>query len=846
MVKSNKRTIFDITLDFLKKFALDEKPDNRDWITLENGVHVPVENGQSKKVAVTAFLEKKKPEQDRNKNREKIIKILKENGYDDSQEKGAFVRPESGFAFKVDRELDTLSQMPKDFLEEQIGYWKPKIDISPQSPQAAFGRVRIALAKAAYEEQFGELLDEEGALRKYQEEEKKKADAEFQRNLEMEREQDLKKERREQIENLQDEPIFKDKERTYSKQDDFLSTAILPSYQSHSSIITPELSNKEERLLKDYSGPAFTKINRLAREDANNPDVKLFDNILSRSETTKPLVLFRGEHGDKSTISSGDGFLSTTTDFEVARRYKGKEGRIYEVHVPSGMQAISMVPYSKYEESEIVLPRGLKTAITGYRRIGDDIVEVVEVKKQDADSYAKDSATKVQDSILNSAFDVLYGYAVAKGAAVHVKTFNDREISACLVHGVLLGYAIGKDILDALAEDSNQWITVKPNGQEHTGAHVLIEGETGEIKAGMGGKFTGKKLHELPQSKNPHPITEEKWQARQERTAKNAASSRPPNGDFVKLRKLKSSDGIFDEIEKRAGLKITPAGAHGISIDGNVVLSDKERFLKNLVFATEESLAAKIEDYRQQKKDAKKMKDAFWRDRSRKQSAFFEAAYAAALDMKRENGKNAVTPDEIAKQHPPYPLSAKEIESLQKKDKAATAKPSVADPPKEPSDIDVASHYTYQGDRIINSLLRRGSNALVPARTIGDIEALDKMMEQNKLKETTVLYRGIVLSKMPKGFDKDQFMAVGSTFSDPAFLSTSRSFVQADNFASGEDGAVLRLIVPKGVGAINMQPVSKYPHEKEILLDRNLKWENIGVIEQPDGPPVVTLKLKAE
>ena len=75
----------------------------------------------------------------------------------------------------------------------------------------------------------------------------------------------------------------------------------------------------------------------------------------------------------------------------------------------------------------------------------------------------------------------------------------------------------------ALAQDADRWITVKPNGEEEKGRPVLIESETGEIKAGMGGKFTGKKLSELPQSKNPHPITEAKWQARQKRLAEKQA-----------------------------------------------------------------------------------------------------------------------------------------------------------------------------------------------------------------------------------------------------------------------------------------------------------------------------------
>lgn len=68
------------------------------------------------------------------------------------------------------------------------------------------------------------------------------------------------------------------------------------------------------------------------------------------------------------------------------------------------------------------------------------------------------------------------------------------------------------------AMDADKWITVKPNGAEHKGAHVKV-GEGGEIKAGMGGKFNGQKIgevrknftgpksHEAKPYKEPEPVT---------------------------------------------------------------------------------------------------------------------------------------------------------------------------------------------------------------------------------------------------------------------------------------------------------------------------------------------------
>lgn len=67
-----------------------------------------------------------------------------------------------------------------------------------------------------------------------------------------------------------------------------------------------------------------------------------------------------------------------------------------------------------------------------------------------------------------------------------------------------------EDLLGGLGElkapgmDENKWITVHPNGPDNEGRPALIDGESGEVKGGMGGKFTGEKVthtHEESSSK---------------------------------------------------------------------------------------------------------------------------------------------------------------------------------------------------------------------------------------------------------------------------------------------------------------------------------------------------------
>lgn len=74
------------------------------------------------------------------------------------------------------------------------------------------------------------------------------------------------------------------------------------------------------------------------------------------------------------------------------------------------------------------------------------------------------------------------------------------------------------------AMDADRWITVHPNGEQGKGRPALID-EKGTVKAGMGGKFNGRNIDDIPRGKNPHPVREEKYQARQARMVERQSSS---------------------------------------------------------------------------------------------------------------------------------------------------------------------------------------------------------------------------------------------------------------------------------------------------------------------------------
>lgn len=74
-----------------------------------------------------------------------------------------------------------------------------------------------------------------------------------------------------------------------------------------------------------------------------------------------------------------------------------------------------------------------------------------------------------------------------------------------------------------MAQDDDKWITVKPNGASETGSHVKIDSETGEVKAGMGGKFNGKNIKDAHGTKKfTSGETNAETQARNEKQEKQS------------------------------------------------------------------------------------------------------------------------------------------------------------------------------------------------------------------------------------------------------------------------------------------------------------------------------------
>lgn len=72
----------------------------------------------------------------------------------------------------------------------------------------------------------------------------------------------------------------------------------------------------------------------------------------------------------------------------------------------------------------------------------------------------------------------------------------DKQIAQRAGIAFKLGVAFGRGMAykKQLTQDAAKWITVHPNGTENKGRPALIDGESGQILGGMGGKFNGARI----------------------------------------------------------------------------------------------------------------------------------------------------------------------------------------------------------------------------------------------------------------------------------------------------------------------------------------------------------------
>lgn len=91
----------------------------------------------------------------------------------------------------------------------------------------------------------------------------------------------------------------------------------------------------------------------------------------------------------------------------------------------------------------------------------------------------------------------------------------------------------------------DRWITVKPNGEEHKGRHVKIDGETGEIKAGMGGRYNGQKISEASKSFIGARITSQQREVANKKAKERELASQAKKEKTNQAKKEKTNAKVY-------------------------------------------------------------------------------------------------------------------------------------------------------------------------------------------------------------------------------------------------------------------------------------------------------------
>lgn len=145
------------------------------------------------------------------------------------------------------------------------------------------------------------------------------------------------------------------------------------------------LTAKEISAVESYTGPSYALINGCLRfeepiSDATRAAINGLDTAIAKSVTSRDIVVYRGVDEtyartlEARDLATGDflqdaGFLSTSLDENVARRFLGSAGggMLIKIKVRAGSKALDVSPYSKNpDEKEFLLSRDAELRVVGY------------------------------------------------------------------------------------------------------------------------------------------------------------------------------------------------------------------------------------------------------------------------------------------------------------------------------------------------------------------------------------------------------------------------------------------------------------------------------------------------
>lgn len=131
---------------------------------------------------------------------------------------------------------------------------------------------------------------------------------------------------------------------------------------------------------------------------------------------------------------------------------------------------------------------------------------------------------------------------------------NLNKISQAFYMGYCFGLGRNWAKTRGMAMDADKWITVHPNGKDDKGTPVKLDADTGEVKAGMGGKFNGKHISAVGQGGRNEQVGAQAKIDRARALAngwkpveKPQEPTKPKKRSEMTPEELKADDGVFNK-----------------------------------------------------------------------------------------------------------------------------------------------------------------------------------------------------------------------------------------------------------------------------------------------------------
>lgn len=324
-------------------------------------------------------------------------------------------------------------------------------------------------------------------------------------------------------------------------------------------------------------------------------------------------------------------------------------------------------------------------------------------------------------------------------------------------------------------EEGDHWVTVFPNGEEEEGVHVLLSGG-GKVKGGMGGKFNGEDISNLPLDKEEKGNDSEPGSAQQKK---------PKNPDQVASKADLKRKKLTANIEKVTAKKDNLLRAYEKEKEESKQLARTNitnALLKGGIPAVRPEWASK------KITGTVGTPDDEW-DEDDDEGDVESGRFRIFIDPDASYGE-----DSHDFCQPRQPLGHWEEQSLNFYTDTGYYK-----------DINGAIRDPDKGaEQVVWDMIKRMDSAFAKAGTT----------------KPMVLVRGITAASFLRHMQKD------GTFTDPAFLSYSAYAESA--FHRAPVWLVSR--VPQGFKALSLEEISGYgPDESEILLNRGSRQKVVGM-----------------